>query len=251
MAHRDFFSDIDPLAEVRDTVPLIPTKAKPVQKQIVSVEDPLTEHRMVRETMDAEQLREDMCLMYRMIERTRDDLRQRDREFAELREEMRSRDNNRERDMLMLMEKLSEIQLEMKSESKKESLKSGMSLVDSPKFDPDRTIKKEPTEESFSCPLKEENTGQKKETVEPSKKSGFITKPATFDGSTSWIDYRTHFDMCAEINNWTIHQKGLYLGVSLRGLAEGVLGNLPVEDQKDFEALSRALSERFSPESQT
>ena len=251
MAHRDFFSDIDPLAEVRDTVPLIPTKAKPVQKQTVSVEDPLTEHRMVRETMDAEQLREDMRLMYRMIEGTRDDLRQRDREFAELREEMRSRDNNRERDMLMLMEKLSEIQLEMKSESKKESLKSGMSLVDSPKFDPDRTIKKEPMEESFSCPLKEENTGQKKETVEPSKKSGFITKPATFDGSTSWIDYRTHFDMCAEINNWTIQQKGLYLGVSLRGLAQGVLGNLPVEDQKDFEALSRALSERFSPESQT
>ena len=45
--------------------------------------------------------------------------------------------------------------------------------------------------------------------------------------------------------------KGLYLGVSLRELAQGVLGNLSVEDQKNFEALSKALSERISPESQT
>ena len=95
--------------------------------------------------------------------------------------------------------------------------------------------------------------GSKKKTIinEVGKKTHFITKPATFDGSSSWIDYRSHFDMCAELNNWTHQQKGLYLGVSLRGLAQGVLGNLPVEDQKDFEALSKALSERFSPESQT
>ena len=30
-----------------------------------------------------------------------------------------------------------------------------------------------------------------------------------------------------------------------------MLGNLPLEKQKDFEELSKALSERFSPESQT
>ena len=91
-------------------------------------------------------------------------------------------------------------------------------------------IKKEPIEEAVSCPIKVGNTEEKKETIEPSKKSGFITKPATFDGSTSWIDYRSHFDMCSELNNWTVKQKGLYLGVSLRGLAQGVLGNLPLED---------------------
>ncbi|MCG8032936.1 MAG: DDE-type integrase/transposase/recombinase, partial [Candidatus Thiodiazotropha taylori] len=97
---------------------------------------------------------------------------------------------------------------------------------------------------SGNAKIKHENT----ETVRTSKN---FTKPATFDGTTSWIDYRSHFDMCAELNNWTKQQKGLYLGVSLRGLAQGVLGNLPVENQKDFEALSNALSERFSPESQT
>ena len=234
MAYKDFFGDFDPLAEVRDTEPLIPTKTKPVQKQTVSVEDPFTDLRMDRETMNAEQLREDMRLMYRMIEGTRDDLRQRDREYAELREEMRVRDNNRERDMLALMEKLSEIQLEMTTNR-----------------DPNLSIKKEPLEESFSCQNNNESTEKRTETAEPNKKSSFITKPATYDGSTSWIDYRSHFDMCAELNNWTIQQKGLYLGVSLRGLAQGVLGNLPLEKQKDFEELSKALSERFSPESQT
>ena len=31
--------------------------------------------------------------------------------------------------------------------------------------------------------------------------SGVKVKPATFDGSTSWLDYKTHFDMCSELNN--------------------------------------------------
>ena len=56
--------------------------------------------------------------------------------------------------------------------------------------------------------------------------------------------------MCAELNNWTHQQNVLYLGVSLRILAQGVLGNLLIKDQKDFEALSKALGEMFSPDSQ-
>ena len=188
-----------------------------------------------------------------MIEGTRDDMRQkdmqRDREYAELREKMRDRDHTREKDMLTLMEKLSELQLILTTQ--KEVTKGRISSGDCQKLDLDRSIKKEPIEEAVLCPIEVEKSDKKKETVDPSKKSGFITKPATFDGSTSWIDYRSHFDMCSELNNWTVKLKGLYLGVSLRGLAQGVLGNLPVEDQKDFEALSKALSDRFSPESQT
>ena len=156
---------------------------------------------------------------------------------------MRDRDHTRERDMLTLMEKLSDLQLTLTAQ--KEVTKDRISSADSQKLDLDRSI------EAVWCPIEVKNTEKKKETVEPGKKSGFITKPATFDGSTSWIDYRSHFDMCSELNNWTVMQKGLYLGVSLRGLAQGVLGNLPVEDQKEFEALSKALGERFSPESQT
>ena len=45
-------------------------------------------------------------------------------------------------------------------------------------------------------------------------------KPATYDGSGSWIDYKFHFDMVALVNNWNDYQKGLYLAVSLRGQAQ-------------------------------
>ena len=47
-------------------------------------------------------------------------------------------------------------------------------------------------------------------------------EPATFDGFSSWLDYKTHFDMCAELNRWNAKWKGLYLVVSLRGQAQDV-----------------------------
>ena len=75
--------------------------------------------------------------------------------------------------------------------------------------------------------------------------SGVKMKPATFDGSTSWIVYKTHIDMCNELNKWDARQKGLYLAVSLRGHAQDVLGNLPVEERSTFEKLSKTLAERF------
>ena len=43
----------------------------------------------------------------------------------------------------------------------------------------------------------------------------------------------------------------MYLAVSLRGQAQGVLGNLPDILQMDFKELSRSLEERFSPINQT
>jgi hypothetical protein len=56
-----------------------------------------------------------------------------------------------------------------------------------------------------------------------------IVKPATYDGKGPWLDYKSHFDACSEINHWSDKEKGLYLAVSLRGQAQGVLGNLPLE----------------------
>ena len=60
-----------------------------------------------------------------------------------------------------------------------------------------------------------------------SKKSlNMKIKPATFDGSGNWLDYRAHFEVCAELNGWTEKERGMYLAVSLRGQAQGVFGNL-------------------------
>ncbi|CAC5404143.1 unnamed protein product [Mytilus coruscus] len=64
------------------------------------------------------------------------------------------------------------------------------------------------------------------------QKNKSIIKPATFDGQGSWIDYKSH--ACSSINGWTEVEKGLYLAVSLRGQAQGVLGNQPTDNRHNF-----------------
>lgn len=76
-------------------------------------------------------------------------------------------------------------------------------------------------------------------------------KPATYDGSGSWRDYQSHFEACASINQWTMEQKGLFLAVSLRGQAQGVLGNLPDDRQQHYSVLIKSLEDRFAPPHQT
>ena len=80
--------------------------------------------------------------------------------------------------------------------------------------------------------------------------TGARLKPATYDGTGHWSDYKAHFDACAEINNWTEKEKGLYLAVSLRGQAQGVYGNL-AKDSCKYDELAKALEERFAPPNQT
>ena len=74
-------------------------------------------------------------------------------------------------------------------------------------------------------------------------------KATTSDGSSSWRDYKAHFQTCAEINDWSYLEKGLYLAVSLRGHAQGVMGNLS-NNTKDYNAIVNALEERFAPPNQ-
>jgi len=77
-----------------------------------------------------------------------------------------------------------------------------------------------------------------------------MVKAATYDGSNSWLDYNAHVETCAEINNWSYSEKGLYLAVSLRGQAQGVLGNLSSKS-KNYDSLVKALEERFALPNQT
>lgn len=82
------------------------------------------------------------------------------------------------------------------------------------------------------------------------QKRTFI-KPATFDGSTNWSDFNSHFEVCAELNCLLVFEKGMYLAVSLRGNSQGVLGNLPSNDQRNYDALCSALQQRFAITNQT
>ena len=84
-----------------------------------------------------------------------------------------------------------------------------------------------------------------------SKKSlNMKIKPATFDGSGKWLDYRAHFEVCAELNGWTEKERGMYLAVSLRGQAQGVFGNL-AGGTHNYTELIKPLEERFAPPNQT
>ena len=78
---------------------------------------------------------------------------------------------------------------------------------------------------------------------------GTKVKPATYDGSGNWLDYKAHFDVCAELNDWSDKQKGMYLAVSLRGQAQGVFGNIRNKSY-EYTDLVKALEERFAPPNQ-
>jgi hypothetical protein len=76
-------------------------------------------------------------------------------------------------------------------------------------------------------------------------------KAATYDGTSSWLDYRSHFDACSRINQWSENENGLYQAVGLRGQAQGILGDLSIDKQQDYKSLVKALEERFAPPNQT
>ena len=93
--------------------------------------------------------------------------------------------------------------------------------------------------------------GQNKTDNIGSKKSlNMKIKPATFNGSKYCLDFRAHFEVCAELNWWTEKERGMYLVVSLRGRTQGVFGNL-AGGTHNYTELIKALEERFSPPNQT
>ena len=49
--------------------------------------------------------------------------------------------------------------------------------------------------------------------------------------------------MVSLVNDWTEGQKGLNLAVSLRGQAQGILGDLPAELRCDYDSLVKSLDE--------
>ena len=74
--------------------------------------------------------------------------------------------------------------------------------------------------------------------------------PDSFDGRGHLTDYLAHFDICTEINSWTLAQKASYLALSLRGSAQEVLGNLNSDQKINYQLLVKALQRRFDPQNQ-
>ena len=82
-------------------------------------------------------------------------------------------------------------------------------------------------------------------------RSKICMKPATYDGTGLWNDYLSHFESVSLLNHWTETEKGLYLAASLRGQAQGILGNQPRDDRQNYTKLVQSLQDRFAPSNQT
>ena len=73
--------------------------------------------------------------------------------------------------------------------------------------------------------------------------------PDTFTGTTTALkDWLRHFDIVSNMNGWTDAEKGPNLASSLRGRAQQVLGDLPVEEMENYHSILHALKRRFQPE---
>jgi hypothetical protein len=90
-----------------------------------------------------------------------------------------------------------------------------------------------------------------RQTHRDDKERKLTVKPATYDGSSSWLDYKCHFEACANVNGWNAERKGLFLALLLCGQAQALLGDLPTDRGQHYETLVRSLQERFSPPNQT
>ena len=62
-----------------------------------------------------------------------------------------------------------------------------------------------------------------------------------------WNDYLSQFESVCLLNEWTEIENGLYLASSLRGLAQGVLGNQSRDDRQNYAKLVKSLLDRFAP----
>ena len=85
----------------------------------------------------------------------------------------------------------------------------------------------------------------------PTVPGALTTKPATYDGKTTWDAYRAQFELLAGLNRWTDVQKATILAVNLRGPTATVLTILPREDRQNFDALTAALERWFGSTHQT
>ena len=90
-----------------------------------------------------------------------------------------------------------------------------------------RKIRSSSNEQQTAPSQNEEPSRQQLKSEEPRRMK---VKPATYDGTTSWFDFKSHFEACAKLGQRSDDEKGLYLSVSLRGLAQGILGYLSEND---------------------
>ena len=72
-----------------------------------------------------------------------------------------------------------------------------------------------------------------------------IFMPGKYDGSGHLTEYLAHFDLCRRVNGWNHEEAGIFLGLSLQGLARRLLGGM--SPYVGYPAMREALIARFQP----
>ena len=157
--------------------------------------------------------------MYQMIETVR-------KENIELREEMRQRDRCQEQEMEKLMSRLTELTLTQEDRKPPTALSSSLGSPDpviSGEKDLSKSVQSESGKErSDEDNKREHSTDSQAQIKKDDKRTPVLMKPVTYDGKSSWLDYKSHLEACATLGHWSEEDKALYLAVSLRGQAQSV-----------------------------
>jgi hypothetical protein len=77
-----------------------------------------------------------------------------------------------------------------------------------------------------------------------------IVLPGKFDGTTDLAEYLSHFDLCIQANGWGTAQSGMFLGLSLTGVARRLLTDAEPTTEAGYWGLRSALERRFQPANQ-
>lgn len=70
-------------------------------------------------------------------------------------------------------------------------------------------------------------------------------KPETYNGDGDWEVYLNHFELCAELGQWSPREKALTLAASLRGQAQFYYVTLSKLERSAYNLLTDRLSQRF------
>ena len=77
-----------------------------------------------------------------------------------------------------------------------------------------------------------------------------LVMPGSYDGSTSLMEYLSHFTLVTQVNGWTSQEAALYLGISLSGPARRLLSRVDLGSADGLERLIATLERRFQSHDQ-
>ena len=100
-------------------------------------------------------------------------------------------------------------------------------------------------------PLAMPHTAEAMRGRQPPRPSKSRLTPPTYDGKGAWLDYKVQFETVATLQAWSQGEMAAHLVASLRGPAQGILGDMEGWQIGDYYSLVQTLERRFGSTDQT